>query len=293
MFFKEERSDLILIDLNNTLIRSLVVNRMLSHKGMCTGGIYGFMMQLSAIINNYNPKHIVVCDDKRPYLREEEFGEFKADRAKKIEKDEDDGFFEALKYNKGKVKKILEMMNIPVLSRKGLEADDWIALLTIEYAHQFDRVIAVVNDTDLYSLFRFENVYFHKRDMKTKKTILYGKKQFEQDFYPVTAENWVLYTAMVGSHNNFPGIKGIGKKKAQKTLSDSDALYLMLKRNKEHFERADKILTYPYQGVSLDQPKSSILLKHHSKTMDVIKLLVSHGIQVRASMETALDYFRE
>lgn len=290
MFFKEERSDLILIDLNNTLIRSLAVNRMLSHKGICTGGIYGFMMQLSAIINGYNPRNIVVCDDKRPYLREEEFKEFKADREKT---DDEDGFFEALQYNKGKVKKILELMNIPVLAKKGLEADDWIALLTAEYSEEFDRVIAVVNDTDLYSLFKFKNVYFHKRDQKLKKTFLYGRKEFDEEHFPVTPENWVLYTAMVGSHNNFPGLKGIGKKTAQKILSDPSRWEDTYRTNKAHFEKADKILSYPFPGVKLDLSRSDILLKHQSKTMDIIKLLVSHGIEVRSSMETALDYFRD
>jgi len=290
MFFKEEKTDLILIDLNNTLIRSLAVNRMLSHKGTCTGGLYGFMMQLASMINNYNPRHIVVCDDKKPYLRTEDFPEFKSDRVH--DENDEDGFFEALLWNKKKVKQVLELMNIPILMKRGLEADDIIALLTVEYAIEFERVIAVTNDTDLYSLLSFKNLHFHKRDQKAKKTYLYGRSNFDDEFFPVTPETWIKYTAMVGSHNNFPGIPKIGKKTAQKILSDPSKWEETYRAHKEHFEKADTILKYPYPGLKLELPRSEILLKHRSKTMDIIKLLVSHGIKVSTSVDTALDFFR-
>ena len=135
-------STLLLIDFNNTLIRSLSVNKYLSYDGMYTGGIYGVLMQLTSILNKYHPDKILNCTDAKPYLREELYPGFKGDRKKKTY-DEEDGFdfYEALGHNTSSTLDFFKMLGIPTWKIQGLEADDLIAKATDYYINSFNKII--------------------------------------------------------------------------------------------------------------------------------------------------------
>jgi len=287
MSFFDEEKNLVLIDFNNMLCRALAVNKELTHNGNVTGGIYGFVKMLAAVINFTTPKNIIVCDDKKPYLREAIYSKYKKDRVKN-----DDGFFDAFTFNKNKIKELLTLMNIPVFVEQGYEADDFIAYLTNRFSSKFSKTIIVSNDSDLLSLMDKKDTYIYKSGVKTKKAFLYGRKEFDADYYPVTPETFDLYTTMVGSHNGFPGIKGIGPVTAKKILSDTARFEKLKYDNKDHFEEAVKVLTLPYPGMVMEEMDSEILLKHISNQTKVEKLLILQGIQITSSMEQAFNHFR-
>ena len=284
-FFDNE--DLLLIDLNNTLSRALAVNKHLSYKGNITGGLYGFIMMLSSTINFTLPKNIIVCDDKKPYFREDVYSKYKKDR---IKNEEDEGFYEALSHNKEKVEDLLALMNIPIIKASGLEADDFIAHFTQRFSSQFDKIICLSNDSDLLSLMNYDNFYIYKR--KGAKTYLYGRKLFDSDYYPVTPETWLTYTALVGSHNGFPGIKGIGPVTAKKILSDPSQLADILAKYKQHFKEAEKVLTLPYPDMVYNAPDSEVLVKHKVQQTAIDRLLATSGIMVTNNMTDAFNLYR-
>ncbi len=281
--------NLVLIDFNNTLIRALAVNKELSWRGNITGGFFGFTRMLSAVINFTAPTNIIVCSDKKPYFREDIYSKFKKNR---VITDDDGGFFEALKFNKGKTLELLEMMNIPVILERGYEADDWIAYFAKELHTQFDKVIIVSNDTDLLSLLHYNGVCIYKTGAKTAKPYLYDVQSFQDDYYPVTPKTFDLYTAMVGSHNNFPGIKGIGPVTAKKILSDVVKLNNLKLKYKDHFEQAEKVLTIPYPGIECKVPYSEVLPKHKSIQTKIDRLLASQGINMSSTMNHAFNFYR-
>ena len=291
MAFFDEEKNLVLLDLNNTLFRALAVNKELMHKGNMTGGLYGFTVMLSSIINFASPKNIIVCDDKKPYFRQDIYAKYKKDR---VTKDDAEGFFETYKFNKDLVLELLSLMYIPVYQQQGYEADDWIAYFAGRFNEKFDKTIIVSNDSDLLSLMKHKNVFIYKSANKKAKTKahLYGRKHFDEDYYPVTPETFDLYTAMVGSHNGFPGISKIGEVTAKKILSDPQKLKEIKNLHSEHFIEAFKVLTLPYEGMSLDKPDKEILLKHKTQQVAVNRLLAKQGINVSNLMDQAFNFYR-
>jgi len=280
-------NDVLLIDFNNTLMRSMAVNKELAHRGQMTGGFYGFVIQLCSMINYVQPEHVIICDDKRPYFREAVYSKYKGDREKS---DDADGFYEALSYNKGWCKEFIKMMNIPILSETGYEADDWIGYITKTYADKFDRIIVASNDTDLYQLFVYPNFMVYKR--KGGKTYLLTKELFTKEYYPVKAEDFNFYTALVGSHNNFPGIKGIGDKTVKKMMLDPFKLSQIKVKHKEHLAEAEKILPLPYPGMTCSYSEEELFPYHHASETALTKFLATKGITVTAPMVEAFQFYR-
>lgn len=286
-FFEKESKDLLLIDFNNTLMRSMAVNSELTFKGRVTGGFYGFATQLCSIINFVKPTQIIVCDDKRPYLRESVYAKYKANR---VISEESKGYYEALGYNKGWCKELLASFNIPILSKEGYEADDWIGYITKNFHEKFDRVVVLSNDTDLYQLFIYPNFMVYKR--KGGKTFLFTKELFTKEYYPIKAEDFNFYTALVGSHNNFPGIKGIGDKTVKKLVLDPFKFSQAKVKYKHHLEEAEKVLPIPYPGMTCDISESELFPKHRSNETELDRLLVTKGITVKAPMTEAFQFYR-
>lgn len=289
MFLNTKKKSLVLIDFNNTVIRALAVNKELTHRGNYTGGFFGFTRMLSSIINFVEPTNILVCSDKKPYFREDVYSKYKKDRVKS---EDDDGFYEALDFNKKKSVELLELMNIPVIVERGYEADDWIAYFSRGLCDKFDRIVIVSNDTDLLSLLQYKGVSIYKGGVKGKSPTLYDIKNFQDDYYPVTPETFDLYTAMVGSHNNFPGLKGVGPVTAKKILSDPMRFEKIKHEHKLHFEEAVKVLTIPYPGMVYEVPEQELLVKPKVNQNKVDRLLLSQGINISNSMELAFNFYR-
>jgi DNA polymerase-1 len=282
-----DEKTLVLIDFNNVLIRGLAANKNLSYNGQLTGGIYGFIGMLTSVINFTLPTNIIVTDDRKPYLRESFYAKYKKDRRKN---EDGNSFFEALTYNKDLCIQLLELMNIPIIKERGYEADDWISLLTKKYEKVFDKIICISNDSDLYQILDQNNFYIYKR--KGAKTYLYGQQEFKKDYHPLSPKDWIDYTSLVGTHNGFPGIKGIGDVGARKILSNIDLSFKTKRDYKDHFDLAYKVITLPYPNMEFNKLDSDILLKHKSSQSKIDRLLISQGIHVTDKMSEAFSWFR-
>ena len=195
---------LLIIDLNNTLIRSLAVNKELEYDGVFTGGVYGLWTQLVASIHWYKPTHILICDDTKPYLREQLFPNFKGDRKHKPHKTDPDGFHfpEVRDYNKSFCFELFDALGIPVWKIEGLEADDLIAAAVQTYINcpkeqqPYEQIIIRSNDTDLNQLLSSDDscdmVKMSKKSSYATKNDLYGYEQFKEEFPDLEPEDWVL-----------------------------------------------------------------------------------------------------
>lgn len=273
---------LLIVDLSNTLHRSLAVNRELQHNGMPTGGVYGLVTQVVARVHEYSPHAFLVCADTRPYIRKQMFSDYKGNRSKNRTQEEKEEFYATLAYNLEKSREFFGLLEVPVWGIKGLEADDLIAHAVELFGKDYERTVILSNDKDLYQLLDKGNLWLHK-DKK-----LYGKEHFQEQ-YGLRPHQWTDYVAMVGSHNDVPGIKGVGPKTATAALKDSNLMVKMMEKHGEIIERNRRLIRLPLrEGPTVRKPTLSVP-SFDLRTMAVF--LDSLGIQLTTRMREALEEY--
>jgi len=284
---------LLLVDFNNTVIRSLSVNKELSYEGKWTGGVYGVWTQLVGVIHLHKPSAFLVCNDKKPYLREKLFPGFKGNRKKYSEQPDENGFvfFDAFKQNVGYTKDLLFNLNIDVWEVEGLEADDLIAYAIQKLDKHYDRFIVLSNDTDLNQFLTNEKVVIYKKTKyANKESNLYTIEEFKEEFKGITPEQWIDYTAMVGTHNGVPGIKGIGPKTATKFLNNDLFYDQFLEEHKEELDKKRTLieLPFPLYKEHIRVPKPTPFKGNYRK---IAVILNDYGITMTNRMREAIEFY--
>jgi DNA polymerase-1 len=278
MFFGEAKPTprekvLLIVDFNNLLWRVHYSYSSLSFGGRATGCLYGIVSQLVKYISTFKPSHIIFTDDSPPYLRKELFPNLKAGRVKLGFKD-----LEEFKTSKLDCIAFLNLINVPVLAEKGLESDDLIASLVVEYSDKMDKVIILSNDSDLHQILYFDNVFIQK------SKVLYGIKEFKEEYLDLDINDYIKHTALSGSHNGVPGLPGIGPVKAKKILTDGkwEEVY---SQNKEILDLYLKLVKLPFN----DDFKSPPLVKHSYNERQVLNFLRVFGINLTQNMIDSLQ----
>jgi len=280
-------TNVLLVDYNNTLIRSISVNKHLwGPNGEFTGGIYGVFSQLMLSFRTFKPSHLLVCTDSKPYLREKLYPGFKGDR--KHYKDDGFDFYKALYQSTELLTELFELMRIPVWEIPGLEADDLIAFAvqTLKY----DNCVIKSNDTDLNQLLKYSGVIINKKGKFSTRLDEYRLEEFKTEFPKLTPVDWVEYTAMVGTHNGVPGIKGIGPATATKYLNNEE-LYeeFKLKHLDALNQKWDLIkLPFPFYDKPMRVPTPRAPSGDYRR---IVGLLESLGITFTNKMREALEEF--
>lgn len=246
---------LVLIDGNAILHRAYHALPLLTTKdGEPINAVYGLISSLLRIIQDHEPTHITVCfDRKEPTFRQEVFEDYQAHRP---EMDEDlaDQFDYA--------KKVLKAFGIPIYSKAGFEADDVIGTLARQAEKDMDEILIVTGDQDILQLINGKvKVFLPSRGVIKGK--VYGKKEVEEKL-GIPPEKVIDYKALVGDpSDNYPGVKGIGPKTAEKLLEEYETfegVYKNLdkikggtkKKLKEKKEAAD--LSYKLAKIVTDVP---------------------------------------
>jgi DNA polymerase-1 len=235
-------SKLMLIDYSSILYKGLGVHTELTCRDTYTGGLVGLVDQFGSLIREHRPEHVIVCKDVQPYFRKTEvFPAYKEDRAKRKTVIPKEAFRDTLKLGST----FCELAGLHSWGVAGWEADDLFAFAVKKFHKRYDRIIIASADDDLYQLFDYDNVYL------CKKKGLYGRRQFDQEFPDLTPQDWVIFNAIKGGHNNYKGIQGIGQVKALEIMRDDSLL------DKTYSENED-LLNIGLQVCSLPLPKSSL-----------------------------------
>lgn len=269
--------DLLLIDFNNLLHRGYSVHEHLSFAGKSTGGLYGFITQLATLLSAHPTTDIIVCSDSKPYLRSLIFPEYKLKRKKA--KDPEKG--KKLGQNSKMVVELLDLMGITLWLETGMEADDLIAAACDQYTDIYDRIIVASNDDDMYQLFRHDNIFF-KSKKANKQTGLYGYDDFKEEYGGMSLRNWMRVLYMAGTHNELPGIFGIGRKTAIKIIEES-RYRQVYKENQETIDLHQELIKLPYHD-DLDAPEPSESGFNERKLM---RWLAGYGIEYTGKMKYA------
>ena len=209
---------IILVDGNNLLFRSYYAtaysgNLMQNSKGFPTNAIYGFVNMMNKIINEEEPKYMIVAFDKGKTFRHEQYDFYKQGRSETPEE---------LKVQFPIAKDILNAMGIKYYECDNYEADDIIGTFA-RYCDEEEEFIGTIvsSDKDLLQLISPD---IDMKLLKQKDYIRYNEQTFFED-YGIPPKQVVDLKALMGDpSDNIPGVKGVGEKTALKLLQQYKTL---------------------------------------------------------------------
>ena len=199
------KNKLVLIDGNSILYRSFyALPSLMTADGQYTNAIYGFANILVKTINELKPTHIgVAFDVAKKTFRNDIYSDYKATRKPMPEE---------LRSQVAPVKEMLKLMNITVLEKDGLEADDILGTISKRFDNEA-QIIIVTGDRDTLQLIsKTTSIYFTKKGISDVKIM---DKEALREEYGIEAESIVDLKALQGdTSDNIPGVFGIGEKTA-------------------------------------------------------------------------------
>ncbi len=209
---KESEKTLLLVDGSSYLYRAFhALPELKSPAGEPTGALYGVLAMLRRLAADHKAQaRACVFDAKGPTFREEEYPEYKANRAPMP----DD-----LVAQIEPIKEAAAALGWPVLAVEGVEADDVIATLAEEAKRAGWRCIISTGDKDLAQLVDERVTLVNTMSNETLDPQGVLKK------FGVPPERIVDYLALVGDAvDNVPGVEKVGPKTAAKWIGQYGSL---------------------------------------------------------------------
>ncbi|MCD6085571.1 hypothetical protein J7J41_01070 [bacterium] len=199
--------------------------------------VYGFFSVLLKILKEVKPNYIAACFDlPSPTFRHKRYKEYKATRPKTPEE---------LSSQIPKIKEGLKFFNVKIFEKEGYEADDFIDTLSKKISEKFPeaKIIILSGDLDTLQVVRNEKIVVMSFKKGITETKIYDEKEIMKKFglKPFQVPD---FKALCGDpSDNIPGVKGVGKKTAQKLLEDFETienLYSQLEKNSLKFKKYSK-----------------------------------------------------
>ncbi len=221
---QSDRPTLLLIDGFGLIFRAYyaIKNEVSTSKGETVNAVFGFASMLLDVLNREQPDHAIIALEGGRTFREAEYAEYKANRG---------AMPEDLKPQVGRVRQLIDALNIPIEEREGYEADDVIgSIARISRDRGNVQVLIVTGDSDMLQLV----------DENTR-VVLPGTQRFgDLRYYDVEAVRSRFgfdppfvadYKALVGDKSdNIPGVAGIGEKTAKALIAQYGDIEAILAR---------------------------------------------------------------
>lgn len=205
---------------------ALPVDNFTTKDGQHTNGIYGFLSMFVNLIKAEEPTHLAVAfDTSRQSFRTREYSEYKANRS------------ESPAEFKGQIpllQECLEAMNVTVLTKEDVEADDILATLATQAAAEGFDVLVCSGDRDTIQLVTDDVTLLYPSVQGVSQLKRYTPEAVIEK-YGLPPENYPDIAALVGeTSDNLPGVPKVGEKTAVKWLTQWGTLDALI-------ENADKI----------------------------------------------------
>lgn len=255
-----ERKRFFIIDGYAILYRShfaLIRNPLITSYGLHTSALYGFVNHILKLLKAEKPDYFVCAfDSKEKTFRHDMYVEYKANRPPMPEE---------LQSQLSHLWEILEFMNIPVLKKPGVEADDIIGTLAVDADKKGLHTYIVSGDKDFMQLIN-DNIYMYSPgNRKSPKPIIYNPEK--------VIERWGLppnqiidFLGLMGdTADNIPGVPGVGEKTAVKLLKKFGSLESAL-------ENADKITNKRVHNGLIEGVEKAKLSKELVKILTDVEL---------------------
>jgi DNA polymerase-1 len=204
---------------------ALATRPIFTSKGVNTSALYGFTQTLLEIIKNQHPTHIAVAfDTSAPTQRHVDFPEYKAQRQEMPE-----DISQALPH----VRRMIEALNIPVITCDGFEADDIIGTLVCQAKKEGFTSYMVTPDKDFGQLVD-EQTFLYKPSRMGEGIEILGLPEILKKWGVDRAEQVIDVLALWGdASDNIPGVPGIGEKTAAKLIAQYGSVENLLAQTAE------------------------------------------------------------
>ena len=209
---------IVLIDGHSILNRAFYgVPDLTNAEGLHTNAVYGFLNILFKILEEEKPEYLIVTFDVHaPTFRHEMFADYKGTRKPMAEE---------LRQQVPVIKEVLKAMDIAIIEKAGLEADDLLGTISRTCEEKGMEVAVISGDRDTLQL-ATEHVKI--RIPKTKG----GRTEIEDYYaadvkerYEVTPTEFIDVKALMGdTADNIPGVPGVGEKTATKIIVEYGSL---------------------------------------------------------------------
>ncbi|MEO7176197.1 MAG: DNA polymerase I [Saprospiraceae bacterium] len=185
---------------------AFIARPLFNSKGQNVSAINGFVRTLWDLITNQKPTHIAVSFDlPGPTFRHEMYEPYKANR---------DAQPEDISFALPWIKKIIEALNIPVITKVGFEADDVIGTIAKQAEKEGYVVYMVTPDKD-YGQLVSDKIFMYKPGRQGNEVEICGVPEILATWDIEHVDQVIDMLGLQGdSVDNIPGIPGIGPKSA-------------------------------------------------------------------------------
>ncbi|MCR5022832.1 MAG: DNA polymerase I [Lachnospiraceae bacterium] len=221
---------LLLIDGYSMINRAFYgVPDLTNSSGVHTGAVFGFLNIILKVIDEEKPDHFAVAfDTSAPTFRHGMFEAYKGTRKPMPEE---------LKEQVPIVQSLLKDMEVPVLMKEGIEADDILGTIAAKWEKKGYEVSIVSGDRDLLQLVTDKTKLILPRTVKGETTISRYYLDDVKNEYKVSPKGIIELKALMGdSSDNIPGVPKIGEKTATELL----ITYGDIANLKEHIDEVSK-----------------------------------------------------
>lgn len=276
---------LLCVDMSFQVYRAAAAHKGLSSRRVFTGGLYGFFMTLSKIVRETRATDVAFCRDSKPYKRSEVYPQYKQLRKASA----DDELLVLYKESMQLVLDALEVGGIRTWAVQGFEADDLAAHCVVKYRGRFDSIYSASNDGDLWQLLWCPNYYVYRKsitDCMTREGLrdLFG--------HPITPADFMLMTALAGTHNDVEGIPRVGQITALKAIKDPSILRGYREKWGAIIDRNLALIALPHA----EFPRAEAIPKHkltHRSIRNMWSFLGDYDIEITGSMSAAFEQVME
>lgn len=237
---------LLAVDFSNQLYRATATHTELTHDGTFTGGLYGLLVGVASAIHHTRATDLVICRDTKPYRRSLLYPDYKAGR----EATRDPEVHALYRASEPLALECFDLLGVPVWAVPGFESDDLVAHAVRRYGWRFKHVVAMSNDADLWQLFDHPNF----RIYRNAKQGLQGPELLLTDYAGLTPAQYVLALALSGTHNEVPGLEGIGPKKSAAMVREPSAWRRAAVEHAALLARNTALIRLPHAELTQDGP---------------------------------------
>jgi DNA polymerase-1 len=204
---------------------ALISRPLRTSRGENTSAAWGIVNFLNRLVATHKPDYLGWVHDSGLSFRHEQYADYKATREKLTDELQDD-------FDRGmeRICQLLEAWRIPILTKKGYEADDVIGSLAHRGAEAGLNVVVVSGDKDFHQLVA-ERVWLLNPGRGGPAAV---DEQWVHvgngtERLGVPPERTIDFLALVGdTSDNVPGVKGIGEKTAQQLIAEYGDLETIL-----------------------------------------------------------------
>ncbi|MED5450997.1 MAG: DNA polymerase I [Candidatus Neomarinimicrobiota bacterium] len=273
---KNNKKRLFIIDGYATLYRAhyaLIKNPLKTTAGLETSAVFGFANQVFQLLEEENPDYIVAAfDSKGKNFRHELYEQYKANRS--VMPDE-------IQLQLPYLWELLDGMNIPVLRKEGVEADDIIGTVAKMCEKDELQCNIVSGDKDFMQLINDKTLLYAPQARRKEKEIFDKDKVVEK--WGVGPEHIIDLLGLMGdSSDNVPGVQGVGPVTAKKLILEFGSIeniydnidQISNEKLKEKLlaDKDNALLSKKLVTILIDVPVNASITDFERKEVDKTKL---------------------